>query len=71
MGGADGLVGGEDPHAADAARLLVALAEGHVIGLLHHELQQPCLYVLRLRPRVAETTETVMPKRFRARIYAR
>jgi hypothetical protein len=39
VGGADGLVGGEDPHTADAAGLLVALAEGHVVGLLHHELR--------------------------------
>ena len=29
------------------------------------------VYTFRLRQRVAETTETAMPKRFRARIYAR
>lgn len=44
VGGADGLVGGEDPHAADAAGLLVALVEGHVVGLLHHELRLPQLH---------------------------
>lgn len=39
VGGTDGLVGGEDPHAADAAGPLVPLVERHVVGLLHHELR--------------------------------
>jgi len=39
VGGADGLVGGEHPHAPDAVALLVPLLERHVVGLLHHELR--------------------------------
>ena len=40
VGGGDGLVGGVDPHPAHAAgEELVALAQRHVVGLLHLELR--------------------------------
>jgi len=35
---ADGLVGVEDPHAADAAARVVPLVDRHVVGLLQHEV---------------------------------
>jgi hypothetical protein len=36
--GADGLVGGVDPHPADAVGELIPLVQRHVEGLLHDEL---------------------------------
>jgi hypothetical protein len=36
---ADGLVGVEDPHAADAAARVVTLGDRHVVGLLQHKLR--------------------------------
>jgi len=38
-GGVDGLVGGEDPEAADATARVVPVVERQVVGLLHHELR--------------------------------
>lgn len=38
VGVADGFIGGEDPHEADAAGHLVALLKRNVVGPLHHEL---------------------------------
>jgi len=53
--GAAGLVGSEDPHAADATGLLVPLVERHVVEVLHHELRlaqldtaEACGQVMRL-----------------------